>query len=118
MKKLLLLALFAVSTQLFATSNVTVKTYGVYKGKDATGKPICEKHATQVCVFKTYVVDDNSVFPLGILSATWLDPDTGNNVAISSVVQTYISATEYTLTFTYGSTWVGPFSINSADWSL
>ena len=118
MRFLLLTSFIAVFAAVNAApKTVTVKTKGIYKGKDASGKPICDPGSI-VCVYKTYIYDDLNVFPLGISSATFHDPDNGNDVAISSVVQTYLPDGSYTLAFTYGTSWVGPFSINSADWSF
>lgn len=100
-------------------AEVKVKVIGVYQGRDNTENlPICKSHATQTCIFQTYIVQSGSQFPLGITSATYTNPDSGVEVPFNSVVQVYTSATEFTLLHTPGTGWVGPFSINSNDWAI
>lgn len=118
MKNSVLLLFLALGTHLMAAPKpTTVKIRGIYKMMTPAG-PHCEKNDRYVCVFQRYIVEEGTIFPLGIVSATATDPATGEEFPISSVVQRYLEDGTFVLEYTYGSEWVGPFAVKSDDWSL
>jgi len=102
------------------TANVKVQVWGEYKGRDSeTGRPICNPHPTKPCIMQTYVHDESYAFPLGIISATYENPDSpGTFVSMSSIIQTYNGSGDYEINLGTGATWVGPFSLISGTWSI
>lgn len=111
----LIMALFAINV--YSTTPVTVKVMGHYAGKDNDGKPICNDHPTHICIFKTYVIEDGYTFPMGIVSASYADPDTGTDIPFSAISQIHFSG-GFKVVFTSGTGWTGPFSMDSSDWSF
>jgi hypothetical protein len=121
MKKLVLTSIALVSLTFSAYSGpkpTTVQTPGDYVGRTLEGKPICNPNDARVCVFQTYIHDDNFTFPNGIMSATYQDPDTGFDIPFSGVIQTMAVNGSYILDFAPGTGWSGPFGLVPGHYTI
>ncbi|MBL7836359.1 MAG: hypothetical protein JNM67_02475 [Bacteroidetes bacterium] len=97
-----------------------VVVWGEYVGRDSeTGRPICNPHQWKACILQRYIHDGVSIFPLGIQSAEYEDPDNpGTWISMSSIDQTVNGSSQYVFTFGTSATWTGPFNLISGTWSI
>lgn len=128
MKKFLILTMFAFAfLQAYSQAPTPPKGYEIKKlglytpGSGGNGNvPQCAEDDDKICILIRASTTTAYWNPLAISSATLEFPDysPGTVISISSFSSTLTASGNYALSWTTGSTWVGPFAMSPSEYTV